>query len=77
MFFISRKGDTATGKIYDKYFSGQKSHWPNAFRYDSVWSYQIGNTGYAKGTYTAYSSIITQWVSLAFSSVSHTITHTY
>lgn len=71
------QGDTVTGKIYDKYFSSNKSHWPNAFRYDSVWSYQVGNTGYAKGTYTLYSSIITAWVSLAFTSRSNTIVHTY
>ena len=70
-------GDTTTGKIYDKYFSGNSSHWPNAFRYDNVWSYSVGNTGYAKGTYTVYSSLITQWVSLAFSSTSRTITHIY
>lgn len=70
-------GDTSTGTIYDKHFSGNHSHWPNAFRYDNVWSYKVGNTGYAKGTYTLYSSLITQWASIAFASTSDTITHTY
>lgn len=74
--FVSQ-GNTANGDIYDKYFSGNGSHWPNAFRYDNVWSYKVGNWGYAKGTYTIYSSLITQWVSIAFSSSSDTIVHTY
>lgn len=70
-------GDCASGKVYDHYFSANKSHWPNAFRYDKTWSYSVGTTGYAKGTYTIYSSLVTQWVSLAFKSQSKTITHTY
>lgn len=70
-------GDHASGNVYDYYFSGNKSHWPNAFRYDRTWSYKVGTTGYAKGTYTIYSSLITQWVSLAFTSSSRTLTHTY
>lgn len=70
-------GDVGTGNVYDKYFSGNRSHWPNAFRYDNTWSYKVGNTGYAKGTYTIYSSLITQWASIAFSSTSDTITHIY
>ena len=74
---FTSEGNTTTGAIYDKYFSGNSSHWPNAFKYDNVWSYQIGSTGYAKGTYTLYSSLITQWVSMSFKSVSRTITHTY
>lgn len=74
---FASQGDTSTGKIYDKYFSANHAHWPNAFRYDNVWSYQIGTTGYAKGTYTLYSSLITQWASIAFASTSRTITHTY
>lgn len=71
------QGNSSTGVIYDKYFSSNSSHWPNAYRYDNVWSYRIGNTGYAKGTYTLYSSIVTQWMSLAFKSSSRTIVHTY
>lgn len=74
--FVS-EGNTDTGDVYDKYFSGSHSHWPNAFTYDSVWSYKIGNTGFAKGTYTIYSSLITQWASLSFSSTTETFTHTY
>jgi len=74
--FVS-EGNTVTGQVYDKYFSGNNSHWPNAFRYDNVWSYKIGNAGFAKGTYTLYSSLVTQWASIAFSSTSNTITHTY
>lgn len=74
--FVS-EGNTVTGDVYDKYFSGNSSHWPNAFRYDNVWSYKIGNAGFAKGTYTIYSSLITQWASIAFASTSDTITHTY
>lgn len=70
-------GNTENGDIYDKYFSGNHSHWPNAFRYDNVWSYKVGNWGYAKGTYTLYSSLITQWASIAFASTSDTITHVY
>lgn len=70
-------GETSNGKIYSKYFSGNNSHWPNAFKYDNVWSYKVGNTGYAKGTYTLYSSLVTQWASLSFKSTSKTITHTY
>lgn len=74
--FVS-EGNTVTGQVYDKYFSGNNSHCPNAFRYDNVWSYKIGNAGFAKGTYTLYSSLVTQWASIAFSSTSNTITHTY
>lgn len=70
-------GDKASGDVYDYYFSANKSHWPNAFRYDRTWSYKVGTTGYAKGTYTIYSSLVTQWASLSFSSSSKTLTHTY
>lgn len=70
-------GNDSNGAIYDKYFSANHSHWPNAFRYDKVWSYKVGNTGYAKGTYTLYSSLVTQWASIAFASTSDTITHVY
>lgn len=77
--YISFKsqGNTTTGQIYDKWFDNMHSHWPNAFRVDSTWSYTVGTTGYAKGTYTVYSSLITEWVSLAFQSTTRTITHTY
>jgi hypothetical protein len=71
------QGNTTTGQIYDKWFDSMDSHWPNAFRVDSTWSYTVGTTGYAKGTYTIYASIITQWASLAFKSTTRTITHTY
>ena len=74
---FSSHGNTSTGDVYDYYFSGNHSHWPNAFRYDSTWSYKVRSTGYAKGTYTAYSSLVTQWASLSFSSTSSTITHVY
>ncbi len=74
--FVS-EGNVSTGAVYDKYFSASSAHWPNAFTYGKVWSYKIGTTGYAKGTYTIYSSLITQWVSLTFTSKTKTITHTY
>lgn len=74
--FVS-EGNTVTGDIYDVYFSGHDAHWPNAFTYGNTWSYKIGDTGYAKGTYTFYSSLITQWASLAFKSSSETCVHVY
>ncbi|MDD3239057.1 MAG: hypothetical protein PHW47_03035 [Lachnospira sp.] len=70
-------GETSNGTIYDCYFSDNSSHWPNNFRYDNVWSYTVNNWGYAKGSYTLYSSLITQWASIAFSSTSNTIVHVY
>lgn len=69
-------GNTDTGAIYDKYFSSYYAHWPNAFREDSLWSYTVGTTGYAKGKYTFYSSLITAWASIAFASTTETMTHT-
>lgn len=74
--FISH-GNTTSGTIYDRYFSSHQTHWPNAFREDNVWSYTVGTTGYAKGKYTVYSSLITAWASLAFTSQTRTITHIY
>lgn len=70
-------GDTYDGYIYNCDFINNHSHWPNAFREDKVWSYTIDNWGYAKGKYTIYSSLITAWASLAFSSTTDTITHVY
>ena len=58
-------GNTCT----DVWWDSSYSHWPNAFSYDST---AIGN-GYARGTYTIYSSLITQWASIAFSSRTNTI----
>jgi hypothetical protein len=71
------QGDVGTGTIYTKYFSSSYSHWPNAFRYDRTFTYYSGRNGYACGTYTAYSSLITQWASLSFQSYTNTITHVY
>lgn len=71
---LEASGDTGTGKIYDVEFVQKKTHWPNAFSEDRVWSYTVGKNGYAKGKYTVYSSIITTWVSLSFSSQTDTIT---
>jgi len=70
-------GETDSGDVYDKCFSDSACHWPNGFNYGDVWSYKVATTGYAKGTYTSYSSLITTWMSLAWSSYTTTITHIY
>ncbi len=53
----------------DVWWDSSYAHWPNAFTCGSTAS----GYGYARGTYTAYSSLVTQWVSLAFSSETNTI----
>lgn len=74
---FTSQGNTSTHEIYDKYFSSNTSHWPNAFRYDNVWITKTSTLSYAKGTYTIYSSLITKWASLSFASTSKTISHVY
>lgn len=74
---FSSSGDIDTGDVYDTYFSAVSAHWPNNFEAGSTWSYKVGKVGYAKGTYTGYSSLITQWVGFKFSSRTCTITHVY
>lgn len=53
----------------DVYWSGTYTHWPNACTLGETKKY----TSYARGTYTMYSSLITQWASLAFQSFTDTI----
>ncbi|MBR2409204.1 MAG: hypothetical protein IKB07_09680 [Lachnospiraceae bacterium] len=65
--YLSAKfsGKTCT----DVWWDSSYSHWPNAFSCGSTAS----GYGYARGTYTAYTSLITQWVSIAFDSETCTI----
>ena len=61
---------TYSGKsITGVWWNSSYSHWPNAFTLGSTAS----GYGYARGTYTIYSSLITQWASLSFSSQTDTI----
>lgn len=53
----------------DVWWDSSYSHWPNAFSFGSTAS----GYGYARGTYTIYSSLITQWASIAFDSQTRTI----
>ncbi len=58
------------GKVCeDVWWDKSYSHWPNAFSFGSTAS----GYGYARGTYTMYSSLITQWASIAFDSKTSTI----
>jgi len=54
---LSATGDSATGQIYDVWFSTISSYYPFYITYIKPWSYQIGNWGYAKGQYTIHGSI--------------------
>ena len=56
-------------KINSTWWDGSYMHWPNGVKFGSRGS----GTGYARGTYTAYSSLITQWASIAFQSYTDTI----
>lgn len=51
------------------WFSNAYFHWPNGVKYGS----RGRGTGYARGTYTAYSGLVTEWVSLTFQSRTNTI----
>ena len=56
-------------KVTGVWWNSSYAHWPNAFTFGST----ANCTSYARGTYTAYSSLITQWASLSFSSTTDTI----
>ncbi len=56
-------------KVTGVWWNSSYAHWPNAFTFGNT----ANCTSYARGTYTAYSSLITQWASLSFSSTTDTI----
>lgn len=58
-----------SSKCQDVYWAGSNTHWPNAVTFGATKKY----TSYARGTYTIYSSLITQWVSLSFDSETNTL----
>lgn len=74
---LGATGDSVTGKIYGKWWDSSYAHWPNAFTKETPWHYNVGAYGYVKGTYTIYSSLITQWASIAFQEITNTITITF
>ncbi len=67
--YIALSADCSSSGYVSAYFSRSYAHWPNAFTYGDI---VVAKTS-ARGTYTVYSSIITQWVSLAFCSYTETI----
>ena len=67
---LSAIGDTTTHKVESQWFDSSYTHWPNGVTFGNTWR----GYGYAKGTYTMYSSLVTQWASIAFSSKTDTIT---
>ncbi len=67
--YITLTAKFSSKKCTDVYFSRSYAHWPNAFKEGSTAKY----TTSARGSYTAYSSLITQWASLAFASYTDTI----
>lgn len=67
--YITLTAKFSSQKCTDVYFSRSHSHWPNAFSEGSTVKYKKS----ARGTYTAYSSLITQWASFAFDSYTSTI----
>ena len=56
-------------KIKSTWWDSSYTHWPNGVKFGSRGS----GTGYARGTYIFYSSLITQWASVAFSTRTATI----
>lgn len=56
-------------RCVDVYWAGSNTHWPNAIDFGTTKVY----TTYARGTYTIYSSLITQWTSLSFASITDTM----
>ena len=70
-------GDDSNGNVYSMSFPSKTSHYPNGFRDLSTSSYKVGSTGYAKGTYTAYSSALLEGNSFEWQSKTRTITHVY
>lgn len=59
----------SSSKCTDVYWQSSSTHWPNGVTFGVTKKY----TSYARGTYTIYSSLITQWASIAFSSDTDTI----
>ncbi len=74
---LTADGNNSTGVVYDVYFSSTHTHWPNNIDTGSTWSYTVGTTGYAKGTYKKYSSIVTEWASGALKSSTYTLKVTF
>ncbi len=56
-------------RVSSVWWNSSYAHWPNAFTFGST----ANCTSYARGTYTAYSSLVTQWASLSFASRTDTI----
>ncbi|WP_302630338.1 hypothetical protein [uncultured Eubacterium sp.] len=56
-------------KCTDVYWEGSKTHWPNGITLKDTKKYAKS----ARGTYTIYASIVTQWASLSFKSETDTI----
>lgn len=59
----------SSSKCTDAYWDSSYTHWPNGIAFGDTKSY----TKSARGTYTIYTSLITQWASVAFNSETHTI----
>lgn len=56
-------------KINSTWFSSSQFHFPNGVNFGTTGS----GSGYARGTYTVYSGLVTDWFSLTFSSYTDTI----
>lgn len=67
--YITLSANYSDKNVSDAWWSDSYSHWPNAYTYGDTAS----GDGWARGTYTIYSSLITQWASLSFNSKMDTI----
>jgi len=70
--YVTLAGYKNNGKFESAYFSDIHTHWPNGVNNMKTW--KQNNNREILGQYTIYSSIVTQWASIAFKSTTKTIT---
>ena len=70
-------GNDSNGDVYSMSFPSKHAHYPNGFKDLSTSSYKVGTTGYAQGTYKAYSDAYFAGNSFEWQTKTRTITHVY